>query len=91
MLKRGFLTTTAFYPSFAHKETHLLNYEVAVNEVFQLIKDAIKKNIVGSTIKGPTCHSGFKRLTWLSEVWKNRKLDFGRRRRSHSSGCKISC
>lgn len=63
MLKRGFLTTTAFYPSFAHKETHLLNYEVAVNEVFQLIKDAIKKNRVGSTIKGPTCHSGFKRLT----------------------------
>lgn len=63
MLKKGFLTTTAFYPSLAHKKKHLDEYEIALNEVFNMIKNAINKGLVSSKLEGPICHSGFKRLT----------------------------
>jgi len=63
MLKRGFLTTTAFYPTLAHEGTHLDKYEHAVNEVFNIIKDALEKNKLGLILQGPICHDGFKRLT----------------------------
>ena len=63
MLKRGFLTTTAFYPTLAHEGSHLDKYEHAVNEVFNIIKDAIQTNKLGLILEGPVCHDGFKRLT----------------------------
>lgn len=63
MLERGFLTTTAFYASFAHNESHLISYEKAVKEVFMIIKDSIEKNALSKMLNGPICHDGFKRLT----------------------------
>ena len=63
MLDRGFLTTTAFYPSFAHNETHLRAYEESLREVFQIIKDSLHKNTLDKLIEGPICHDGFRRLT----------------------------
>ncbi len=63
MLDRGFLTTTAFYPSFAHNKSHLDAYEKALREVFQIIKDSLHKNTLGKLIEGPICHDGFRRLT----------------------------
>jgi len=63
MLDRGFLTTTAFYPSFAHNKSHLEAYEESLREVFQIIKNSLHKNTIGKLIEGPICHDGFRRLT----------------------------
>ena len=63
MLQKGFLTTTAFYPSFAHTQAHLDLYEQAVREVFSFLKESIINNTVESKLNGPVCHDGFKRLT----------------------------
>ncbi len=63
MLERKFLATTAFYSSFAHKDSHINEYLKAVDEVFAFIKKAITKGNPEKYLKGPVCHSGFKRLT----------------------------
>ncbi len=63
MLARGFLAKNAFYASFAHKETHVKQYIKATNEVFRIIKEALKKGDVKKRLKGPVVHTGFKRLT----------------------------
>jgi len=63
MLERGFLATTAFYASFAHKEADVKRYLKAVDASFSIIAKAVKENKVESLLKGPACHSGFYRLT----------------------------
>lgn len=63
MLKKGFLATTAFYVSFAHKDIHIKQYLRAVDETFGFVSDAMKKGSVRKNLKGPVCYSGFKRLT----------------------------
>jgi glutamate-1-semialdehyde 2,1-aminomutase len=63
MLERGFLATTAFYASYAHKQEHIDKYLAAVDEVFGFISGAIEKGCPEKHLKGPVCHSGFKRLT----------------------------
>lgn len=63
MLERGFLATTAFYASYAHKENHVQKYLEAVDEVFEFIKKAVKKGNAEKCLKGPVCHAGFSRLT----------------------------
>ena len=61
--ERGFLATTAFYASYAHKENHVQKYLEAVDEVFEFIKKAVKKGNAEKCLKGPVCHAGFSRLT----------------------------
>jgi len=63
MLKKGFLATTSFYASYAHKDKHVDKYLLAVDETFYDISRAINKNKVRECLKGTVCHSGFKRLT----------------------------
>ncbi len=63
MLERGFLATTAFYASYAHKKQHTNKYLLAVNDVFHVMSKAIKRGHPERYLKGPVCHSGFKRLT----------------------------
>ena len=63
MLERGFLATTAFYASFAHKDEHVEKYLNAVGECFELIAQAINNGNAQEILKGPVCHSGFERLT----------------------------
>ena len=63
MLQRGFLATTAFYASYAHKEEHLDNYLKAAEKSFTIIKKAIDENRVEKLLKGPVAHTGFYRLT----------------------------
>ncbi|MDD5194078.1 MAG: aminotransferase class III-fold pyridoxal phosphate-dependent enzyme [Candidatus Omnitrophica bacterium] len=63
MLAKGFLATNAFYASYAHKEEHVQKYLSAVGEAFAFIAKAIKKGNPAKFLKGPVCHSGFKRLT----------------------------
>ena len=63
MLDRGFLASTVFYASLAHKENHVKNYLTAVDEVFNEISKAISRNALSELLSTPVCHSGFKRLT----------------------------
>lgn len=63
MLRRGFLTTGAFYASYAHREEHVERYQAAVSEVFPLLVSAVESGTVRGQIDGAVAHSGFQRLT----------------------------
>jgi len=63
MLEKGFLATTAFYASYAHKEEYVENYLKAVDEVFAFISKTIQKGNPEKYLIGPVCHAGFRRLT----------------------------
>jgi len=63
MLEKGFLATTAFYASYAHKEQHVEKYLKATGEAFEFISKAIKEKHPEKYLKGSICHSGFQRLT----------------------------
>jgi glutamate-1-semialdehyde 2,1-aminomutase len=63
MLEKGFLASTVFYASFAHKNEHVSAYLEAVNEAFAFIAEAVRGGDPARHLKGPVCHSGFKRLT----------------------------
>src|SRR3989338_188358 len=62
MLERGFLASTAFYASFAHKEEHVDAYLDSADSTLAFISRAIRRGKPESHLKGPVCHSGFKRL-----------------------------
>jgi glutamate-1-semialdehyde 2,1-aminomutase len=62
MLELGYLSTTAFYPSWAHTDEHIKAFERDVNYVFKKIADILKKGDLHSALKGEICHSGFNRL-----------------------------
>jgi glutamate-1-semialdehyde 2,1-aminomutase len=62
MLKRKFLATTGYYASYAHKESDIKDYLVAVDESFKLISAAVSNNNLDEILEGSVCHSGFKRL-----------------------------
>jgi glutamate-1-semialdehyde aminotransferase len=62
MLEKGFLASTMFYSSFAHKEEHVRGYLNAVDETFAILAGAVKDGNPEKLLKGPVCHSGFKRL-----------------------------
>jgi len=63
MLKKGFLASTNFYASIAHDDRFMEQYSLALNEVYSEIKDCInQESDIDDLLKGPVCHSGFKRL-----------------------------
>ena len=62
MLERGFLATTAFYSSFAHKDHLVADYLKACDDTMLFIKKALVEGNPHKYLKGPVCHSGFKRL-----------------------------
>jgi glutamate-1-semialdehyde 2,1-aminomutase len=63
MLDKGFLASTNFYACTEHTEDKLTSYFNALDEVYTLIADCEKGNkSVTALLKGPVCHSGFKRL-----------------------------
>ena len=62
MLNRGFLSSKAFYATYAHMEEHVCDYERAVREVFKTIADAVEKDSIHELLRGPAAHTGFKRL-----------------------------
>lgn len=62
MLAKGFLASNAFYASYAHKDTHVEEYLYAVDKVFNFIAKSVKEGSPERYLKGPVCHSGFKRL-----------------------------
>jgi glutamate-1-semialdehyde aminotransferase len=62
MLKKGFLGWVQFKPSYAHRETHINKYLIAVKEVFKEIKTAIDENKIEKSLKGPVAIRGFHRF-----------------------------
>ena len=63
MLAKGFLASGRFYATYAHNNSHVEDYLTAVNEVFTVIAEALKKGTIERHLKGPVAHSGFYRLT----------------------------
>ena len=63
MLRFGFLSTTGYYASYAHKENDIQEYLEAVDKVFGLIENALENNNIKEFLKSDVCHGGFKRLT----------------------------
>jgi glutamate-1-semialdehyde aminotransferase len=63
MLEKGFLATTAFYASYAHKEEHVQGYLEAADSAFKFIAESIKEGQSEKYLKGPVCYGGFERLT----------------------------
>lgn len=62
MLKKGFLAWVQFKSSYAHKNSHISSYLKAVNEVFELIKEAIDTNQVEKLLESSPAKRGFYRL-----------------------------
>lgn len=63
MLKRGFLASTNFYASTAHKDVYFDSYFDNLNEVYKIIAQCAQGvEDVNKLLEGPVCHSGFKRL-----------------------------
>lgn len=62
MLKHGFLASSTFYPSLAHKEHHVQAFLAAAEKVFAEIADSIKKKDTYDRIGGQVKLKGFGRL-----------------------------
>lgn len=62
MLAKGYLALPTIYLSTAHTDNILENYFKAIEPVFSLIQECEEGRDVFSLLKGPICHSGFKRL-----------------------------
>lgn len=63
MLDRGFLAGSAFYPTFAHTESHVREYADAAADVFGIIAACGADGGIEKRLRGPIKHSGFQRLT----------------------------
>jgi glutamate-1-semialdehyde 2,1-aminomutase len=62
MLNRGYLASNSFYVSTEHSQWILDQYFNIMDELFAEIKKFENGSDVFSKLKGPICHSGFKRL-----------------------------
>lgn len=63
MLELGFMSTTGYYASYAHKESDIKEYLESVDKVFKGISDALKLCKINQLLNSRICHGGFKRLT----------------------------
>jgi glutamate-1-semialdehyde aminotransferase len=63
MLKRGFLTSKTFYPTYAHKISDTHKYLTSLDEVLKRLAPYIKDSNIRKIYAGPVAHYGFKRLT----------------------------
>ena len=62
MLAKGFLAGTSLYASTSHDEATTGRYFEALDPVFSLIKSCQDGKDIDTLLKGPVCHTGFKRL-----------------------------
>ena len=63
MLEKGYLTSTCLYSCTAHTDVHLETFFDALDPVFATIADCENGNQdINALLKGPVCHSRFKRL-----------------------------
>ena len=62
MLNKGYLAGTSVYVCTEHKPDIVNNFFEALDPVFALIKECEQGSDVLALLKGPVCHSGFRRL-----------------------------
>ncbi len=62
MLAKGYLAGTSVYVCTEHTPRIVDAYFAALDPVFALIRQCEDGREVGSLLKGPVCHAGFKRL-----------------------------
>ena len=62
MLGKGYLASNLIFSSLAHSPDVVDGYFNALSPIFSLIKECEEGRDVMSLLKGPVCHSGFKRL-----------------------------
>ncbi len=62
MMNRGYLAATSVYVCIEHTSEIIRGYFEALNEVFALVAECESGRDVATILKGPVCHSGFKRL-----------------------------
>jgi glutamate-1-semialdehyde 2,1-aminomutase len=62
MLEKGFLASVNVYVCTEHTTEVVERYFDALDPVFALIKECEQGRDVNSLLKGPVCHSGFRRL-----------------------------
>lgn len=62
MLAKGFLAATSVYVCTEHDGDVLDRYFEALDPVFELIKQCEMGQSVDRLLRGPVCHSGFRRL-----------------------------
>lgn len=62
MIKRGFLSSDAYYATLAHTEQDVNDYLEACDEVFAIMAKAVDENKILDLLEGPVCHGGFVRL-----------------------------
>jgi glutamate-1-semialdehyde 2,1-aminomutase len=62
MLAKGFLASANVYTCIEHTKEIVDRYFEALDPVFALIRECESGRDVMSLLKGPVCHSGFKRL-----------------------------
>ena len=62
MLAKGYLASNLIFSSLAHSPQIIDGYFHAIDSIFEIIKECEEGRDVYSLLKGPVCHSGFKRL-----------------------------
>jgi len=63
MMAKGYLAGTVIFTCTEHTDEIIDGYFNALDPVFSVISECEKGRDVNSLLKGPICHSGFKRLT----------------------------
>uniref|UniRef100_Q47GN1 Aminotransferase n=1 Tax=Dechloromonas aromatica (strain RCB) TaxID=159087 RepID=Q47GN1_DECAR len=62
MLAKGYLAANSVYVCTEHTPEILDGYFAALDPIFQTIRECEDGRDVGTLLKGPVCHGGFKRL-----------------------------
>ena len=62
MLAKGYLAGNSVYVCIEHTPEVVDGFFAALNPIFALIKECEEGRNVMDLLKGPVCHSGFKRL-----------------------------
>ncbi len=62
MLSKGYLAATGVYVCIEHTDKIISEYLENIDDVFGIIKECEEGRDINSLLKGPVCHSGFKRI-----------------------------
>ena len=62
MMSKGYLAGTSVYVCTEHNEEIVAGYLEALDPIFEMIRKSEDGLDINSLLKGPICHSGFKRL-----------------------------
>ncbi len=62
MLEKGFLTSKAFYATYAHTKEHVNSYLDVLDSVIKESTPYLKNGTIEKLYQGPIAHTGFRRL-----------------------------